>query len=563
MAPERRVRESPPLDYTVPRIDLDGAQQHLLRHVLFEMPEKVREKAQDFLIPYYRFITDELYSYISELSDPLPLIDKIGDSFGTFTIRDIFPHVEDPFIFFKSEGRSYFHELLEFLSPGRIVGVDESKVETEILSARVVFLRSLGFVMTLNPGERTKEDIYPLLSDITVQTDSEVAFDLKVSLSEYIRNLIICLMAIHGNYSPSTSKGQLLPKVKVVFLHGPLVRAVGPFSKIAYSYRDASTLLQTQTKTLLSDFNRFCDTCNCMEKGDRGCCDLILDITADLEHALTHRELQEKYGTLKEENFKEKIYPGLCLYFFILKNLYDVSQENSVYTIACPENIRSAEFTSLVGPSLLLYSLKRQKMDSSMPNLKKLLECYTQIKISDPPDSKSYAQIIQLLNLLNLTDAKVFTYFLLDGQYTTPLEIQRYRGKNDNRRRFHVETGLDTRPTQVVEAIFPKEKYQIQMAFLRTTPLQAPVRVEFFNLPFQDFDFLMRLVYIFSLPYRSYGLPLPLKYADLLSRLPKKLVKIASQFTAIEILKKANIWEADLTKFVDLVKGFSRGFDYR
>ncbi|MFX1538396.1 MAG: DNA double-strand break repair nuclease NurA [Promethearchaeota archaeon] len=562
MAPERRVRDIPPLDYTVPRIDLDGAQQHLLRHVLFEMPEKIREKAQDFLIPYYKFITDEFYSYISKLTDPLPLIDKIGDSFGTFTIRDIFPQAGDPFIFFKSEGRSYIHELLKFLSPGRIVGVDESKVETEILAARVVFLRSLGFVMTIRPGERNKEDIYPLLSNLTVQTDSEVAFDLKVSLSEYIRNLIICLMAIHGNSGSGTSREQVTPEVKVVFLHGPLVRAIGPFSKIAYSYREASTLLQTQTERLLSDFNRFCDTCACMKKGERGCCDLILDLTADLEHALTHKELREKYGELKEENFKEKIYPGLCLYFFLLKNLYDTSQEKRVYMIACPENIRSAEFLSLVGPSLLLYSLKRQ-INSSMSNLKKLLECYTQIKISDPPDSKSYAQIIQLLNLLNLTDTKVFTYFLLDGQYTTPIEIQRYRGKNDNRRRFHVETGLDTRPTQVVEAIFPREQYQICMAFLRTTPLQAPLRVEFFNLPFYDFDFLMRLVYIFSLPYRSYGLPLPLKYADMLSRLPKKLVKIASQFTAIELLKKANIWEADLTKFVDLVKGFSRGFEYR
>ncbi|MFX0090454.1 MAG: hypothetical protein ACFFBD_01730, partial [Candidatus Hodarchaeota archaeon] len=282
------------------------------------------------------------------------------------------------------------------------------------------------------------------------------------------------------------------------------------------------------------------------------------------EHALTHKELLEKYEELQTEHFKEKIYPGICLYFFTLRELYDTSLAEKVYMIGCPENIRSAEFLSLIGPSLILQSLENQISNSSMKYLKDLLNCYTQIELSpDPQDPRNYARVIQLLKLLNLTDAKVFTYFLLDGQYTSPVEIRRYRGKNANREQFHIETGLDTRPTQVVEAIFPNDKYQIFMSFLRSTPLQTPVRVEFFNLPFYDFDFLMRLVYIFSLPYRSYGLPIVLKYADMLSRLPKRLVKIASQFTAIELLKTANIWEADLTKFVELLKGFSRGFEFR
>ncbi|MFX0090453.1 MAG: hypothetical protein ACFFBD_01725, partial [Candidatus Hodarchaeota archaeon] len=278
MAPDRRIRDIPPIEHAMPRIDLDGAQQHLLRHVLFEMPEKVREQAQNFLIPYYKFVTDEFYSYLNQIPPPLPLIDKTGNQFGTFTIRDIFPQSTDPFVFLKSEGQSYLHEIFDYLSPGRVVGVDESKVESEILSARVIFLRSLGFVMTIRPGKKNREDIYPLLSNITIQTDSEAIFDLKISLSEYIRNLIICLMAIQSNFLPVKSSEQHPPRVKVVFLHGPLVRAIGPFSKIAFSYREAVALLQTQTETLLADFNTFCNSCSCMKKGKRGCGNLDLDL---------------------------------------------------------------------------------------------------------------------------------------------------------------------------------------------------------------------------------------------------------------------------------------------
>jgi hypothetical protein len=64
------------------------------------------------------------------------------------------------------------------------------------------------------------------------------------------------------------------------------------------------------------------------------------------------------------------------------------------------------------------------------------------------------------------------------------------------------------------------------MSYLRTTPLREPIRVEYFDLPnVASHRKLIGSIYLLSLPYQEYGLPVLLYYADKLARTPVKLIR--------------------------------------
>jgi len=65
----------------------------------------------------------------------------------------------------------------------------------------------------------------------------------------------------------------------------------------------------------------------------------------------------------------------------------------------------------------------------------------------------------------------------------------------------------------------------VLMSYMRTTPLREPIRVEYFDLPGQQHKQMMGSIYLLSLPYQEYGIPILLYYADKLARTPTKLIR--------------------------------------
>ena len=64
------------------------------------------------------------------------------------------------------------------------------------------------------------------------------------------------------------------------------------------------------------------------------------------------------------------------------------------------------------------------------------------------------------------------------------------------------------------------------MTYLRTTPLREPVRVEYFDLPsVATHRKLIGSIYLLSLPYQEYGIPVILYYADKLARTPVNIIR--------------------------------------
>ena len=76
------------------------------------------------------------------------------------------------------------------------------------------------------------------------------------------------------------------------------------------------------------------------------------------------------------------------------------------------------------------------------------------------------------------------------------------------------------------------------MSFVRTSGLKAPIRVEFLGRgDAETWNDVLASIYVASLPYSSYGLPIFLYYADKMARMPKK---ITSTVTESYLLEQAN-----------------------
>jgi hypothetical protein len=73
------------------------------------------------------------------------------------------------------------------------------------------------------------------------------------------------------------------------------------------------------------------------------------------------------------------------------------------------------------------------------------------------------------------------------------------------------------------------------MSFVRTSALKTPIRVEFLEQGnAENWKGVLASIYIASLPYSSYGLPIFLYYADKMARMPKQVISMVTESYLVE-----------------------------
>ena len=93
---------------------------------------------------------------------------------------------------------------------------------------------------------------------------------------------------------------------------------------------------------------------------------------------------------------------------------------------------------------------------------------------------------------------------------------------------------------QIVDILYPFENYRMLMSFVRTSPLKTPIRVEFLEQGGKDnWKEVLASIYISSLPYNSYGLPIFLYYADKMARMPKQVISMVTESYLVEQATRA------------------------
>ncbi len=189
---------------------------------------------------YYEFLYKELPNIIKE-KQPFsikPL--NRSDKFCEFQINS--------FLNNQNSNRNIYsiQELLNNLNVEQIkklmkienlelIGVDESKVEVPLEGSIFTYLKSTALRMFKDENGNKVELIGPVVQEIKLNYVYSEKQDKEIQFLEYLRNLFIVLLAIKNSLSHE--------RHPLIFLHGPLVRAIGGFTDLFFEYEDLKEIL--------------------------------------------------------------------------------------------------------------------------------------------------------------------------------------------------------------------------------------------------------------------------------------------------------------------------------
>lgn len=266
---------------------------------------------------------------------------------------------------------------------------------------------------------------------------------------------------------------------------------------------------------------------------------------------------------------RQRMYPGFCLYFWVLRSLFDLSRLSGTIIASVIEDVSAAtEMIRFVLPSLLAIPQVRQQVERSA--LQPALHA-TRIKYPAQPHQRFdlYQQTKHTIERIGLSDSTIFSYVLAEGQYTTPVQTYRYRTRNTFVRVLGDSwLGIRDEFETILEALFPEQMqasshpgYRVLMSYLRTTPLREPVRVEFFDLPQVPAQSIIGSLYLLSLPYQEYGMPVILYYADKLARTPTRLIRTIIEREYLELVLQNRF--SDPVSIMRVLGRLTRGYFQR
>jgi hypothetical protein len=398
------------------------------------------------------------------------------------------------------------------------------------------------------PDGSQDEAVGPLLSEMRMKLNDSEGFELENQLIGYLRNTFVAYVSALTALSSE--------RIPFVVLHGPLVRAIGGFSHLEFDYRTVRDLLninidnagefglpdRSDKEALSGDnstennlplapsdviqgdkniqkFNKFCIH-TCGRKCDR----------SDQERGSFPRRAVPGQR-INDQKMKDRTFPGFCLYFWLLRSLFDLQRLGQFKVVSAVENISSAtEYTRLLLPSLVNIPQVRQKISTSLSATLKAVSITYPSQAHQKRDL--YKAVRDTIERLSFTDSNIFSFALSEGQFTTPLEIYRYRPKREFSELLGYELGINNEFEPMLRAIFPSSPtnshpgYRVLMSYVRTSPLREPVRFEYFDMPhITDPKQILGPAYLLSVPYQEYGIPIILYYADKLARTPTQLVR--------------------------------------
>ncbi len=269
---------------------------------------------------------------------------------------------------------------------------------------------------------------------------------------------------------------------------------------------------------------------------------------------------------------QKRSYPGFCLYFWMLRSLFDLCRLSNTTVSSVIEDVSAAtEMTRLILPSLLSIDQARQQIEQS--SLKAALSAIGMKAFSKQPFSRPlYGQSRQIIDRLRLSDSNIFSYVFAEGQYTSPVQVYRYRTRNTfDKVLGYTWLGIRNELENILETLFPSESiqspfashpgYRVLMSYMRTTPLREPIRLEYFDLPKFESPTITGPIYLLSLPYQEYGIPIILYYADKLARTPTRLIRAIIEREYMELILENRFH--DPISIMQILGRLSRGYFQR
>ncbi|MDE0009747.1 MAG: DNA double-strand break repair nuclease NurA [Candidatus Poribacteria bacterium] len=419
-----------------------------------------------------------------------------------------------------------------------VISVDESIVDDENFVGGIAYRHSCAFGYQIpDPKTPKRERILAVSSILRLQDEED--FESKMQFLPYLLNLYVAF------YTAKILESYDEPVYSII-LHGPLVRLISPFLNLLFRKEDIKKLLTADiqpTPDVDAEVKSIADgsllDLIVQESYYKDSIDIFIDFFASDRQK--QNEIQQRI------NDEEQI-PGICIYFSLLRKLSDLANEMNFSLIGCVENADdSTEYSRLY----VQYQIERfgQENSDNQTILRQLFEAYD-VESSGKNFKDQFQEFIRKSGwgdeMIQSFSLKFDGEHSIESEFTNPVPIRRYFTTRTNKNIFQVEFGSsyisgDAREpsiANIIKTLFPFDNYRMLMSFVRTSELKAPIRVEFLGRGnAETWNDVLASIYVASLPYSSYGLPIFLYYADKMARMPKK---ITSTVTESYLLEQAN-----------------------
>jgi len=455
-------------------------------------------------------------------------------------------------------------EILENMMEKWIISVDESQHNNKAVMHQSVFFRgSLAYGIKIGTD---KEKILAVLSSFKISEDFEY-IKQSVELKTYIQNLLVAIYAV----SILLAQGE---RIYSVIIDGPLIKMLAPFLFTTFPKEEMEELfaidkdlrdnLPSITEFLIPTWEKEEFKSEILKEPFT-----VFDIAEGkllelIKNSTVYREILEeiaekeffakevkpfKEAVVRESNgryYAGKHYPGLVLYFFLIRILVDLGKEFGFSVISC---VKSSEKSTELLRLYYLRALARYLNENTNSKLYKIIIGMMGNKL-DPEVALRKQKLKELFLKYGLTDDFIMTFSLEfdenSANYLTPVEIRRHRGRKANEEEvFEVEGerykvrneqfGSANKEQEewlekiLLKKILPPSSYRFLMSYVRTTEMKFPLRIEFPSYLEDRIEEVIGSVYLLSIPYRNYGIPIVLKYVDELVRIPTKTIQTLSK----------------------------------
>jgi len=446
-------------------------------------------------------------------------------------------------------------EIFEQVKGKWVIAVDESQHDNEtIVNSSVFFRGSLAYGIKIS--EKEEEKVLAVLSSFKISEDIEKV-KRKVELQTYIQNLLVAVYAV----IILATQGE---EIHSVIIDGPIIRMLAPFLFVTFSKDELKKLfaidpeleenLPESSKAFIPKWKKVHFQSEVLNWKSKPVNFNVFEIAAGrllsyIEKSDTYRKIikniekrtndfsEGELLNLKREVTLGKRYPGIAIYFFLLRILIDLSKKLGFLLISCVKSSeRSTEFLRVYYLQALARYLEENKLSLLFEKIKNL----SSTKNFQPKSFLEEGKLEKIFLEYGLRDDYITT-FSLDFQensanYISPLEIRRYRSRRINREEiferedseyqmFNMQFGSANEGQEtwlekiLLREILNQNEYTFLMTYVRTTEVKFPLRIEFPSHLKNRTEEIVGSVYLFSAPYRHYGIPIMLKYVDELVRI--------------------------------------------
>ncbi len=419
-----------------------------------------------------------------------------------------------------------------------VISVDESIIDKESFVGDVAYRHSCAFGYKIpQPHDQSEERILAVSSILRLQGEED--FDRKMEFLPYLLNLYVAF------YTAKILQ-DLNEPIFAVILHGPLIRQLAAFLNLRFS-KDIIKKVVTADTAPPDEMDQ-----EVKDIAQGSLLDLIIQdqaYQASLEPFIGSALNNEIKTQVNNAIHGEGEIPGIYFYLSLLRRLSDLAKELNFHLVGCVENARSTEY------SKLYVQYQVESFGQNSPNqtiLRKLFDTYD-VSFSGQCIRSRFRELINTSGwddeMIQSFSLKFDDDELIESEFTLPVPIRRYIPGDKNEHIFNVRfgstsnyepAGRETLINQIINGVYPFSSYRMLMSFVRTSDFRAPIRVEFLEQrDEEDWKEILAAIYIASLPYTSYGLPVFLYYADKIARMPKEIISTVTESYLFEQATRA------------------------